>query len=123
MTMVPVMRDETIIEVWVNCPDKSAAADIAEAIIGERLAAAANFHPTISSRYHWKGSIESAQEIPLLFKTRQSLFAALARRIAELHPYETPSIIGKEVRHANASYRAWIIEETKERSNDEDHDC
>ncbi|MGI9433803.1 MAG: divalent-cation tolerance protein CutA [Geminicoccaceae bacterium] len=112
--MVPAGCDETIIEVWVNCPDEKTAAAIADAIVGERLAAAANIYPSISSRYHWKGSIVSACEIPLLFKTKQSLFEALAERVAELHPYETPSIIAKKVKSAHTPYRAWLIDEVAE---------
>ncbi|NJO35493.1 MAG: divalent-cation tolerance protein CutA [Rhodospirillales bacterium] len=111
MTGLPT-HDETIIEVWVNCPDEATASAIADRIVDERLAAAANIYPPISSRYHWKGRIERASEVPLLLKTRRSLFEALAARITELHPYETPSILGIEAALANQAYLAWLIDET-----------
>ena len=63
-------HDETIIEVRVNCPDEASASAIADRIVSERLAAAANIHAPISSRYHWKGRIERASEVPLVFKIR-----------------------------------------------------
>ena len=104
-------QDETIIEVRVNCPDEATGSAIADRIVGERLAAAANIHAPISSRYHWKGRIERASEVPLVFKTRRSLFETLAARITELHPYETPGILGIEVALANRDYLAWLIDE------------
>lgn len=112
MTGLPTTHDETIIKVRVNCPDEATASAIADRIVGERLAAAANIHPPISSRYHWRGRVERAGEVPLLFKTRRSLFEALAARITELHPYETPGILGIEVALASRAYLAWLIEET-----------
>lgn len=112
MIMDMASSDDTIIEVWVNCPDEETASTLADQIVGERLAACANIYPPISSRYRWKGKMEHAREIPLLFKTRHSLFKSLAERVAAIHPYETPSIIGQEVQRVHASYRAWIVDET-----------
>ena len=111
MTTLSTTEDETIIEVRVNCPDEATAAVIADRSVGERLAAAANIQAPISSCYHWKGRIERASEVPLVLKTRRSLFEALAARITELHPYETPSILGIEVVLANRDYLAWLIDE------------
>lgn len=112
MTTLPTTHDETIIEVRVNCPDEETASTIADRVVGERLAAAANIYPPIDSRYRWKGRIECASEVPLLLKTRQSLFEALAARVTELHPYETPSILGTEITFINQAYRTWVIDET-----------
>lgn len=112
MTVVPTGHDETIVEVWVNCPDEQTAATIADLVVDERLAACANIYPSISSRYHWKGKIKRAREVPLLLKTRQSLFDMLVERVTVLHPYETPSIVGIEVIQASAAYRAWLVDST-----------
>ncbi len=111
MTGLPTTHDEMIIEVRVNCPDEATASAIADRIVSERLAAAANIHPPISSRYHWKGRIERVSEVPLVLKTRRSLFEALAARITKLHPYETPGILGVEVTLANRTYLEWLIDE------------
>ena len=112
MTGRPTTEDETIIEVRVNCPNEATASAIADRIVGERLAAAANIHPPISSRYRWRGGIERAREVPLVLKTRRSLFETIAARIVELHPYETSSVLGVEVALANRAYLAWLIDET-----------
>lgn len=105
--------EEAVIEVWVNCPDDETASTIAEAVVGDRLAAAANIHPLISSLYRWRGRVERAREVPLVLKTRRSLFDSLAERIATLHGYETPSIIARDVGAAHGPYKSWVNEETK----------
>jgi periplasmic divalent cation tolerance protein len=112
MTTLPTTDDDAIIELWVNCPDEKTALAIADKIVGECLAAAANVYPPIQSRYRWKGELQSAREVPLLLKSRRPLFEALADRVAELHPYETPSILGAETSFASRSYRAWLLAET-----------
>lgn len=112
MTGPPTTHVETIIEVRVNCPDEATASAIAERIVSERLAAVANIHAPISSCYHWKGRIERASEVPLVLKTRRSLFEALAALITDLHPYETPGILGTEAALANRAYLTWLIDET-----------
>jgi periplasmic divalent cation tolerance protein len=112
MTGLPTTDDERIIEVSVNRPGEATAWVMADRIVGERLAAAENIHPPISSRYRWKGRIERASEVPLILKTRRSLFEALAARITELHPYEAPGILGIEAALANWTYLTWSIDET-----------
>ena len=112
MGITPSGHDDAIIEVRVNCPDQQTAEALADVIVGQRLAAAANIYPLVSSRYHWQGKIETASEVPLHFKTRKSHFDKLAQRVTERHPYETPSIIGIEITTVTAAYRTWLIDET-----------
>ena len=112
LLLISETRDDRVIEVRVNCPDATSARAIADAVVSERLAAAANIHAPIESRYHWKGRIEKAAEVPLVLKTRRALFDELAVRITALHPYETPSIIGVEMSAVSARYRDWVIDET-----------
>jgi periplasmic divalent cation tolerance protein len=104
--------EDTIVEVWVNCPDEETASIIAEAAIGERLAAAANIYPPISSLYRWRAKVEHTSEVPLVLKTRRSSFDRLASRIAALHSYETPSIIARDLDTIFGPYRSWVIAET-----------
>lgn len=113
MAVIPRGHEETIIEVRVNCPDEQTALMIAESALHERLAAAANISPPIHSLYHWQGEIKHAREVPLLLKTRQSLFDKLAEQITTLHPYETPSILATSTTVASAPYKAWVNDETK----------
>lgn len=110
--MAPSGHEDAIIEVWVNCPDQQTAETLADVVVGQRLAASANIYPPVSSRYHWQGKIQTANEVPLLLKTRQSYFEKLTERVTALHPYETPSIVGIEITSVTAAYRTWLINET-----------
>ena len=102
-----------IIDVWVNCPDEDVADAISDALIEERLAACANVFPSINSSYRWKGTVEKENEIPLLLKTRADHFVAVCKRVRELHPYETPSIIGLKLEFVDPDYAQWVLEETE----------
>ena len=99
--------------VRTNCPDRATATRLARTLVDERLAAAANIHAPIDSLYHWRGEVVSRSEVPLELKTRAGLFEALAARIRALHPYETPAVIAVAPERWDASYAAWIAEETR----------
>lgn len=107
-----------IVEVHVNCPSAVVADRIAAAVLAKRLAAAANRHPEIVSRYRWKGAPCEAAETPLVLKTRKELFEALAEEIRRVHPYETPGVVAVELVAATPDYAAWIIAETDAPSGD-----
>ena len=102
-----------LIEIWVNCPNAESARSISQLLLEERLIACSNIHASIESSYHWKGKIERENEVPLLVKTREELFDLVAQKIKNLHPYETPSIIGVAVDLVNQDYLDWIYAETR----------
>jgi periplasmic divalent cation tolerance protein len=99
-----------IVSVEINCPDAATAAAIAERLVERRLAACANIHGPIDSR--WKGRIERAPEVPLTLKTHADLVPALIAAVRELHPYETPAILAHPV-NASEDYAAWVLAETE----------
>jgi len=100
------------LDVWVNCPDRATAEKIADALIEARLVACANFFPPVESRYRWQGAIETAQEIPLLLKTRATHFTEICDRVTALHPDEVPSIVATELTHIERKYADWLGAET-----------
>lgn len=87
------------------------AEKITDHLLNEKLIACANLFP-ITSTYHWKGSIETAQEIVAILKTRIEHWDAVKKYIEENHPYETPCIIKLVEVEANDSYASWIQAET-----------
>lgn len=101
-----------LIDIWINCPDSETAQRIADQLLEQRLVACANLYPAIQSRYHWKGQIESDTEYPLLVKSRTRLFDAVCDVVTELHPYETPGIMGIPAERVNDDYRDWLLAET-----------
>lgn len=108
------MAGAQFVDIWINCPDRAAAERIADAAIGDRLAACANILPPISSIYRWKGAVERADEIPLLLKARTADFDAVADLVRAIHPYETPSIVATELAAIDKGYADWLAAETRD---------
>ena len=76
--------------VYVTAP-QSAAADLAETLVDERLAACVN-RVDCQSTYRWEGEVVTDDESILLIKTTDEGYDRLVSRIEELHPYEVPCI-------------------------------
>lgn len=98
-----------IVLVQVTCPGVEAATGLAEALLVERLIACANVMPAGPSIYRWQGRVEHAEEAMLQMKTLPDRAAAVADRIAELHPYELPAIERWTVQ-TDAATRDWVAE-------------
>ncbi len=97
------------IAIEVTCPDAATAREIADALLGRRLAACCTVGAPVESRYRWNGALERACEVPLTVKTRSELFEDVADAIGTLHPYETPAILGVPLR-ADAATLRWIAD-------------
>ncbi|KMZ13024.1 Periplasmic divalent cation tolerance protein cutA [Candidatus Burkholderia humilis] len=93
-------------------PDAASASALAQAALEARLAACVTNLGTVSSQYHWKGVLESSQEVQLLFKTSVARSDELQRLIDEQHPYETPEILVWQA-DASPGYGQWVNEETQ----------
>jgi periplasmic divalent cation tolerance protein len=87
---------------------------LADALVGERLAACVNLIGPITSVYRWRGAVEHAEEVLLLVKTRQTRAGAVAKRIRALHSYEVPEVIVVPIVSGAADYLAWIAAETRD---------
>lgn len=95
-----------------TCPDSATAANIAQALVEERLAACVNRLPGITSTYRWQGRVHDDAEILLLIKTTTARFDALRTRLVELHPYEVPELLALDVRDGLPAYLDWLVDET-----------
>ncbi len=101
------MRPEDVLLVWCTCP-ADAAGRLAEALVGERLAACVNRIGPVQSTYTWQGAVETADETLLAIKTTAARYPALQARLRELHPYELPEIIATPVSNGLPDYLAWV---------------
>ena len=98
--------------VFVTAPRKNAA-EIARHLVEKQLAACVNI-ADVRSVYAWKGKIEDADEALLIIKTREQLFTRLKKEISDIHPYETPEIIGFPVTQSSEKYLKWVEESTSQ---------
>jgi len=105
-------QDDEIVVVISSAPDLLLAKRIAHVVVEEKLAACVNLGAPMLSIYSWKGQIEGAEEVPMWFKTTRGRMDALIAAIGRLHPYEVPEIIALPVTGGNASYCAWVREQT-----------
>ena len=96
--------------VLVTAPSEAAALDIGRKVVDERLAACVSVVPGITSIYHWQGQREETAEALLLIKTRPEGYAALQRRVLELHPYSVPEVLGLPVAEGAPAYVQWVRE-------------
>lgn len=103
--------DEVVI-VLTSLPDRAAAVKLAQELVARRLAACVNVLAECTSVYRWKGTIESAAEVPVLIKTRAECYDDLEAAIRELHPHELPEIVAVPVQRGLEDYLQWVAAET-----------
>jgi periplasmic divalent cation tolerance protein len=99
--------DSTVVLLLTTLGAEADAAAIARTLIDERLAACVHVLPPMTSFYRWQGTLEEDREQQLVMKTTRERAAALAARVAQLHPYELPEVIRLEG-NASASYASWV---------------
>jgi periplasmic divalent cation tolerance protein len=123
-------QPEQVLAVLVTAPDASVAQRLADAAVGERLAACANVFLgggaggaaagggsgsggfAVQSTYWWQGKLCRAEnETLLLLKAPARNLSRLTARIKELHPYDEPAISALPVVGGSASYLKWVVDE------------
>ena len=108
------MPDPAIIVV-TQVPDRAVAMELARALLERRLAACVNVGAPVESIYHWRGRIETGEEIPVVIKTRSVLYSHVEAAVRKIHPYDTPEIIAIPVVDGDERYLEWITDETTAR--------
>lgn len=106
--MTPSPSPDTVLLCYCSCPDSACAQALAEALVGERLAACVNRLPGISSTYYWQGQVTTDREELLLIKTTVARFDALKGRLLQLHPYELPELVAVPATHGHRAYLEWV---------------
>jgi periplasmic divalent cation tolerance protein len=111
--MLGRMREAVV--VLCTVPNVEAAEALAEALVGESLAACVNILGEIRSIYRWKGAVERDSEHLCVIKTTRDAFEALRARIVSLHPYEVPEVIALPVVAGHEPYVEWLLGAVTER--------
>ena len=94
--------------IWSPFADEASAARVAGQLLDERLVACANILPPMRSLYNWQGERGEAAEVGVLFKTDASALDRATARLAELHPYDTPAVLGWRVDTAARPTAEWL---------------
>lgn len=85
---------------------------IGRAMIEKRLAACVNILGPAQSIYRWDGDIETAEEVPALFKTTMDAANALIAAITQMHSYDVPAVCLWPIARTLERYAEWINSET-----------
>ena len=94
--------------IYCPFPDRQTAREASAALLGEKLIACSNLMGPIESQFIWEGKVQSAEEISVLFKTDGEFLSQAIKRLGELHPYDTPAIIGWRCDAAHPATAAWL---------------
>jgi periplasmic divalent cation tolerance protein len=98
--------------VLTTFPVNRDADQLAQQLVGERLAACVNVLPPMRSIYTWKGAVESAEERQIVIKTVAARIRDLEKRLKELHPYDVPEFVVLPLIDGSAAYLSWLSENT-----------
>jgi periplasmic divalent cation tolerance protein len=99
--------------VYMTASSTEEAARLAEALIGENLAACVNVIDGMTSWYRWEGAVQNEREVVVLAKTRAALVDALTARVKALHSYSVPCVVALPIAGGNPDFLRWIGEETE----------
>jgi periplasmic divalent cation tolerance protein len=101
--------------VITTAPDRQEAENLAEGILGNKLAACVQM-ADIRSFFLWDGALQKEDEVALSIKTTEKRYAELEAYIREYHPYDVPEIIKLPVTGGLPGYLAWLDSTTEEKS-------
>jgi periplasmic divalent cation tolerance protein len=101
---------EEYVVVLVTVPSKDVGRDVAQALLGQKLAACVNLVPSVASLYTWEGELCSDEEVLLVVKTTEAAFDELAATVRDAHPYDVPEIIALPIVAGSQDYLDWIGE-------------
>jgi periplasmic divalent cation tolerance protein len=94
--------------ILVTVSSRDEAEKITSALLEHRTAACVNIIPGISSHFWWHGSIDHADELLLVIKTRLSKVTEVTGIVKKHHSYSVPEIITLPVVAGNDDYLNWI---------------
>jgi periplasmic divalent cation tolerance protein len=100
--------------VFVTAGSAEQAMLIANALVGERLAACVNIVSPVQSIYRWNDKVQPDVEHLMIIKTRANLVARLEARVNELHSYEVPEVIAIPIIAGAKAYLDWVFASTTE---------
>lgn len=94
--------------VYCPFPDRECAREVAAQLLDEKLVACANILGEVESLFVWEGKRDCGTEVAVLFKTDAGLLDEATERLGELHPYDTPAVVGWCCDSAAAPTRDWL---------------
>jgi periplasmic divalent cation tolerance protein len=98
--------------VLTGTASREEAQAIADAAVGQGVAAAAQVIGPVASTYRWRAQLTHAEEWLCLLKTSAARYDAIEQLIISLHSYELPGILALPVIAGSAPYLAWLTHQS-----------
>lgn len=102
MTSKPVY-----VELVLSCGGWQEAQAIADSLLEQKLVACVEFFGT-KSKYHWQGSLETANEVKMIMHSAAHLFETVEAEVKKLHSYETFVLQAIPVSHVSTDAKKWL---------------
>ena len=96
--------------VYMTAGDMAEARSIGRVLVESRLAACVNILENMTSIYCWVGGLQEDNEVVVLAKTTEDRFAELKAKVAEMHSYDCPCILGFHASDGHPPFLDWIRE-------------
>ncbi len=93
---------------YVTFPEMEVARQVGRALLENREAACVNILPGMTAMYWWEDAMEEASETVMVVKTCRHMVEAARRRIASMHPYEVPCIVGWDMHYGHGPFLDWL---------------
>ena len=94
--------------IYCPFPDRDCARIVAGQLLDEKLIACANIFGEVESLFIWEGKRDTAIEVGALLKTDAALLDQAIDRLGELHPYDTPAVMGWRCDSVASPTREWL---------------
>jgi len=94
--------------VLVTTADKREAEKTVKKLLDRHLIACANIIGPVESHFWWQNKIEKAEELLVIMKSNQKLFADLSKAVKEMHSYEVPEILAVPIVEGYQPYLEWL---------------
>jgi periplasmic divalent cation tolerance protein len=105
------MENDQKVVIFITAGTDEEAEKIAEVLLKQRRAACVNIVPGVSSRFWWKGHLDSDKENLLIVKAKASLLDEIIALVKGIHTYDVPEVIALPIIGGNSDYLDWIDKE------------
>lgn len=106
-------RATGVVLVTVSVPDAVLGAELAEVLVGERLAACVKVLGPCRSTYRWKGVVEQAEEWRVEVVSTAAAVPGVVAAVRARHPDEVPEVVAVPVVDGDAAYLRWAREQVE----------
>ena len=99
-----------MIHIYWSAASIDEARKVARLLVEERLVACASLIPWVESIYLWKGTMETSQEVKVIFKTLEIHFEKVEAIIRAHASYEVPEIVTLRISDSSKKYEEWVLQ-------------